>query len=401
MAIKSANEILQSVTHRKSMAPGLPTASAPHRWRWLLLQSPTLLSAASVIVSLLSVADAFILSPIKIIPNTSWPSHQIMSKSDNDSCHHTYSRIVDPNTNDLDVDIDAVNALISERLQARESKNFRRADGILDQLLTQHAVIVNDSDLTWRTGTKRQVKKRKNIALSKAKIIAPSNNISIRNDDFRLSPNSGANLSTLSEEEIVTMLTDRHAAQRTRDYEKADAIRNTLKIAGVYIEDGMKEYRWDGVPFDTRRGRVREHGHASSPRPSLIRQSSHSLALVDAEEVGIVNDLLAQRSKARSIGNYAKSDAIRDKLYESYNIRIDDRLGEWSVGGNFGTSDDHWTSSNRQRLARYTKSEMSANLPESDERYIQRKVDERMRAKRTRNYDLSDSIRDKLYDIMM
>ena len=152
------------------------------------------------------------------------------------------------------------------------------------------------------------------------------------------------------------------------------------------------------MPFDTRRGRVREHG-APSTRPSLIRQSSHSLALVDAETAGIVNDLLAQRSKARSSGNYAKSDAIRDRLYESYNIRIDDRLGEWSVGGNFGSSDDHWTSTNKQQLARYTKSEMSANLPESDERYIQRKVDERMRAKRTRNYDLSDSIRDKLYDV--
>jgi len=41
---------------------------------------------------------------------------------------------------------------------------------------------------------------------------------------------------------------------------------------------------------------------------------------------------------------------------------------------------------------------MSAtNVSPADEAYIQSKVDERMRAKRTRNFELSDGIRDELY----
>ena len=129
-----------------------------------------------------------------------------------------------------------------------------------------------------------------------------------------------------------------------------------------------------------------------------MRQSKHSLPLPSDDAVRHVDNLLRQRSDARSSGNYVISDSIRDQLYETYNIRIDDKLNEWSCGGSFGDNIDHWTSTNKQPLVGYTKSEMSVtNVSPADEAYIQGKVDERMRAKRTRNFELSDSIRDELY----
>ena len=297
-----------------------------------------------------------------------------------------------PVTNDT---INAVNILINERTSAREKKDYGRADMLLNQLLTQYGVILNDADMTWRVGTKKRIKKR--IAVSKAKF-TPSNSIrSSSNDDtFQLSSQSGINVSTLSEDEILTLLTKRRTAQQSRDYEKADNIRNSLKSAGVYIEDGLKEYRYDGIPFKQRR-KQRDDNDSSSSSWNL-KQSHHSLALPSSNDTRIVYDLLQQRSNARSKGDYAKSDYIRDQLYESYNIRIDDRLREWSVGGHFGNGEDHWTSTNKNTLVGYNKSEMSKNLPTSDEVYIQSKVDERMRAKRTRNYELADTIRDELYD---
>ena len=84
-------------------------------------------------------------------------------------------------------------------------------------------------------------------------------------------------------------------------------------------------------------------------------------------------------------------------LYEAYNIRIDDKLGEWSIGGNFGDSRSEWATTSSEERLRYTKSIASRELSSEDERNIQAKVEERMRAKRTRNYALSDYIRDELY----
>jgi len=321
--------------------------------------------------------------------------------SDGNIESHIFSRVVNP-ANTENVDINAVNALLNERVLAREGKDFRRADNLLNELLTQHGVILNDSDKTWRIGTKKEVKKR--IALSKPKMKAAASTHNVQRKNYLLSPNSGPNVSTLSENEIVTMLGDRRSAQRVRDYAKADSIRDSLKSDGVYVEDGLKEFRYDGIPFDTRRGKIREskQSWSSSPiRSWMLFQSKHSLAL-DNTEMELVNDLLAQRSNARSSGNYAVSDSIRDQIFETHNIRIDDQLGEWSVGGKFfGDEEDnssHWASTkNKQTLLGYKKSEASQYLPESEERYIQGKVDERMRAKRTRNYELSDSIRDELY----
>jgi len=311
-----------------------------------------------------------------------------------------YSYIFDEQNQNTKVNTDIIyeiDTLINERVSARADKNFQRADMIANQLLQNH-VILDDKELTWRIGTKKEIKKR--IAISKKK---SNNNKAPRNNSsnvFWLSSKSGHNTSTLSETDILAMLDERCTAQRSRDYDTADRIRNTLKSNGVYIDDGMKEYRWDNVPFK-QRGRTQDNMVSSSSKSSRgwgLRQSKHSLPLPSDDAVRHVDDLLRQRSDARSSGSYVLSDSIRDQLYETYNIRIDDKLNEWSCGGSFGDSVDHWTSTNKQPLVGYTKSEMSAtNVSPADEAYIQGKVDERMRAKRTRNFELSDSIRDELY----
>lgn len=321
----------------------------------------------------------------------------------------SYSRTVDPKLeNNKEVDVGAVDNLINERALARESKDFRRADNILKFLLERHSVIVNDSDCTWQTGTKKEVKKRKRkrIALSRTKgapvSVGGSREVA-REGEFRLSSDSGPNESPFSSEEIVDLLAKRRTAQQTRDYEFADSVRNTLKANGVYVDDGQKEFRWDGLAY---RQRGRACGGERENRQSRIgrsdesswglRRSEHSLAL-DDDSMRTVEDLLAQRSDARSSRNYAASDAIRDELFERFDIRIDDALRKWSAGGDFGAGDDHWTKTAREPLVGYSRSDASAPLPPSEERYIQRRVDERMRAKRTRNYELCDAIRDELY----
>lgn len=311
----------------------------------------------------------------------------------NSESGHNFSRAVDLNTNNLDVDVNAVNALIVQRVRDRAAKDFAGADAIIGLLLSRHGVIINDTDQTWKTGTKREIKKR-------PKNPYPGQGRQAHIKLFKQCPDSGPNTSTFSDEEVVNMVAVRRQAQLDRDFKTADTIRYNLKNAGVYVEDGLKEWRADGVPFGSLGSHRGFTTASSSVRVSLVR-SEYSLPLHGEDETLAVNNLLAQRTKFKSGGDYEKSDSIRDRLFETYDIRIDDRLGEWSVGGDFGDEfNSHWASSNEAKPSRrYVKSATSADLTRADEEYVQAKIDERMRAKRTRNFDLSDSIRDDLFSV--
>ncbi|KAL3934436.1 MAG: hypothetical protein SGARI_003381, partial [Bacillariaceae sp.] len=302
---------------------------------------------------------------------------------------------VDPDKNNFDVNVAVVNDLIRERGLARTHKQYDKSDAILAELLRDHGVLLNDSHKTWKTGTKKELKKLPKLKLQKRKDIRYRN-------QYVLSSLAGPHTSPLSEIEILDKIEERKQAQKKKDYNTADRIRNELKRDGVYVEDGLKEWRADGIPF-----RSRSSSSTSSsrqPQAVALTKSEFSEDILNDDEKQEVEQLLAQRTKFKSMRNYDKSDRLRDQLFESYNIRIDDRLGQWSVGGDFGDDNNsHWAAAEKlSSLGDYIKSPSSAELETSDEQYIQRKVDQRMRAKRTGNYELSDEIRDHLlarYDV--
>lgn len=68
----------------------------------------------------------------------------------NPSLGHDYTR--DASRDNSNVDEQAVNQLLSDRLQARKSRDFDTADAIRDELLKTHSVGVYDRERTWRTG---------------------------------------------------------------------------------------------------------------------------------------------------------------------------------------------------------------------------------------------------------
>mmetsp|Transcript_13308 Transcript_13308/g.19989 ORF Transcript_13308/g.19989 Transcript_13308/m.19989 type:complete len:156 (+) Transcript_13308:47-514(+) len=136
------------------------SASTPRRWLQHCLGGILLLSI---------ITDAF---TIPNCCNTHRPStiHHLSDRNnEGENHHHNYIHITDDAQNSNNVPnndiINAVDTLINERILARKEKNFGRADMLSSQLLTQYSVVLNDSDLTWKVATKRQVKKR--ISLSK------------------------------------------------------------------------------------------------------------------------------------------------------------------------------------------------------------------------------------------
>ena len=66
---------------------------------------------------------------------------------------HDYVR--DTESDSSNVDLETVDRLLSDRLQARKTGDFPSADAIRDQLLDTHGVTVWDKEGVWRTGASR------------------------------------------------------------------------------------------------------------------------------------------------------------------------------------------------------------------------------------------------------
>ena len=90
--------------------------------------------------------------------------------------------------------------------------------------------------------------------------------------------------------------------------------------------------------------------------------------------------------------DYATADEIRDNLRSQYDVVVDDRIREWSVGGDFGPS---WPNA-RNRNPPYEISGGSAPVSDEDREHITAELVKRGKAKLERDYELADSIRDAL-----
>lgn len=217
--------------------------------------------------------------------------------------------------------------------------------------------------------------------------------------DYHLSEDAGENASGLSEEDIHGLLAERLQAKMRRNFDVADSIQTNLINEGVYVHDGMKEWRADGIPFGdfgNGRGPGRTAG-SRSDRNKPYTKSHHSGDLDNGVEDEIIDQLVQERSKYKMIRSFDEADAIREELKEKYNVLIDDRLREWSVDGDFGAE------ANAQReLAMsmsnrgYIKSSLSQELSPEDEEYVTKRIEERSQAKSDRDFDTADAIRTEL-----
>ena len=227
------------------------------------------------------------------------------------------------------------------------------------------------------------------------------------------SDSTGINNSRFTDGEVHAMLAERLRAKFARDFRTADSIRTTLIEGGVFVHDGMKEYRTDGVPFDPPRlhlgdagGRGGGVGDGNHRNKRGYVKSIHSPSL-DVSSDGttssdeLIDRLVNERTKFKMTRQYDKADAVREGLRTKFNVYIDDRLMEWSVGGDFGSERNAIREMSVAFSERgYIKSTSSLTLEDDDEldaqeteEYIQHHVDARVTAKKERNFDTADKIR--------
>ena len=299
---------------------------------------------------------------------------------------HDYQR--DLQADDSVIDVNAVNILLGERLQARKTGRFERADAIRQELLQEHGVRVNDRLKLWRSGCstsgsgakwgQRQPERRG------PKSFGPHGH------DYYPSPGAGPSTSNLDESAINALLAERLECKLNRDFARADAIQEQLFQAGVAVHDGLKEWRADGQGFGDYSGRreakpSRQRG-SRKDRNRPYQQSSQSYE--DDANKQIIQDLVSERMEARQHRDYDLADAIRDELLEDYNVAIDDRLRQWSMGGKFDVP-----TSQSKRPYIQARSSSSQNVDQ-----IQALVEQRARARQDRDFQTADAIRQELLD---
>lgn len=316
---------------------------------------------------------------------------------------HDYTR--DTSRDCSNVDEAAVDDLLSQRIDAKRRRDFDTADAIRDQLLTDYAVGVYDRERTWRTGCSasgsgmRRGSRRDGGGQReprRKKQFGPNGH------DYHPCEDAGPIASSLSEPEIHSLLAKRLEAKLSRNFDVADGIQVELMDNGVYVNDGMKEWRADGVPFGDlggggRRGQPGKTAQSRSHRNSMEYVKSVHSSQVEGAEDELINKLVMERSKCKVMRDYGKADSIREGLRTKFNVLIDDRLREWSVGGDFG--EEHNAQRELSMAFRnrgVVKSASSIPLSAEDEAFVQMRVDERSRAKNDRNFDLADEIREEL-----
>eukprot|EP00526_Cylindrotheca_closterium_P007694 CAMPEP_0113638218 /NCGR_PEP_ID=MMETSP0017_2-20120614/20011_1 /TAXON_ID=2856 /ORGANISM="Cylindrotheca closterium" /LENGTH=668 /DNA_ID=CAMNT_0000549295 /DNA_START=47 /DNA_END=2053 /DNA_ORIENTATION=- /assembly_acc=CAM_ASM_000147 len=302
------------------------------------------------------------------------------SSSSGGNVHHDYER--DVAADNSNVDLDEVNYLLAERLSYRRTRRFEEADAIRDELLDKHGVMVRDKESTWRSGCSRsgsgqswgRGERTRNDGRGGTRG-RPNRNFGPNGHDYNLAADAGPNSSSLSDQEIHQMLAERLECKLNRDYQTADGIQDDLRNAGIAINDKRKLWRADGAMFDDSAFRK-------------YYKSSFSEATEDTDQIQVMID---DRSKAKVKRQYQEADDIRDTLLNEYDVTINDRLAEWSVGGDFGEMER----SNKNRG--FEKAPGSPVTENDDE--IQQMLDDRDAARKDRDFDTADSLRDELKDM--
>lgn len=325
---------------------------------------------------------------------------------------HDYER--DTSADNSNVNLGQVNALIADRLEARKTGRFQDADAIRDILLDEHGVSVWDKDKKWRSGSSRSGSgsrlgggrqdsrggrdgrgdrdprgRRDNGGDRDSRRGPKQREFGPNGHDYQLTPGAGPSVSALPEAEIHRKIAERLQCKLNRNFRDADAIQDEFEKYGVYVHDGRKEWRADGERFGGDFERGGKPGREPGSRMDRSRPYTKSAHSEYTDDVAQIEALLNERMEAKKARAFQDADAIQDELRADFNVEINDKTREWSVGGNFGVI-------RRESGGPYVMASVSGSTDFVEQ--IQSMVNQREEARKERDFDSADDIKDELRD---
>ena len=202
------------------------------------------------------------------------------------------------------VDLDAVNGLLAERLDAKRDRDFPRADELRDELMRAHGVRVWDRERTWSAQPKNSFRRREPRPLPEAHDYA-------RGGDLAAPVDAAA---------VDALLLARMHAKMGRDFGRADALREELsRDHGVRVHDGTKTWIAGVAAANT--------DPWARPADDYARAPGRDDGAVDLDEAAVVA-LVQRRSTARRKQNWALADHLLDDLL-MIGVDVDDKSKTW------------------------------------------------------------------------
>ena len=170
-----------------------------------------------------------------------------------------------------EVDVDKVNALIDERAELREARDFDSADAVRDELIDM-GVTVLDNDMVWYVGDRPKGFR----------------------EQCTYTRQAGNEVVEVDVEKVEELIMERAFLRRNRDFVGADEVRDALTEIGVRVLD--REYEWYAMRKRTP-GPPRERdfgplGHDYTRAPDDKMELTEE---VEAE----INELIRKRLEAK------------------------------------------------------------------------------------------------------
>lgn len=142
--------------------------------------------------------------------------------------------------------------------------------------------------------------------------------------DYKRFPGDSTSLEHIpgGRETVEKLLASRLRAKLKQEYEKHVSIRQELSSFGVYIHDGIRMWRSDGVKWGMALG-PKEHDYVR------WAEDKEDLSLIDGGEQ-TVDALLAERVQAKIDHDYHAADRILNEL-SALGVAVHDKLKMWKV----------------------------------------------------------------------
>jgi len=194
---------------------------------------------------------------------------------------------------------------IALRLNYKRAKNFSKADQILRDL-NQAGVYVHDKRQEWRAdGLNSFGASESNKYVRRGPML----------EDFIHTTEIMDAQKVLAD--ISILVEQRSSAKKQRNFDVCDALEEQLRLQyKVKIDDKRRE--WSFEVADTT---------AYVPSPLASKDDpTHT-----TEDRSKIQQLLRDRAMARQSKNYGQADEIRDELWLTYNVVMDDRTLEWKI----------------------------------------------------------------------
>eukprot|EP01047_Picozoa_sp_COSAG01_P087838 COSAG01_NODE_20392_length_956_cov_1.645274_1_plen_267_part_10 len=206
---------------------------------------------------------------------------------------------------------------------------------------------------------------------------------------YTLTDTNGVTLTPEQHATVDRLLLERVDAKRARQWDVCDLLRDQLRECGVVCDDRTLTYRL----LPPRKTPEQLHFERFGPTGHDYRRDDDGQTVVDE---AVVNQLLAQRLRAKMAREYDAADQAKQQLSE-LGVRVFDQAKTWSAGavhsgaaaarGGAGPVTEHG----------YTLTDTNGvTLTPEQHATVDRLLLERVNAKRARQWDVCDLLRNQL-----